>query len=196
MRRAARLRRLAIPLAERHRCARHIARLLLDRRKLRCARHIGIYLSQGSELGTAPAIRALLAHDIQVYVPVVTRLPKKRELYFVRLDKTTPLRRAAYGIREPVRRTRHRVARRLDVVLVPLVAFDDRGGRLGQGGGYYDRSFARRCARRPLLVGYAYHVQRVDTLPLDAWDVRLDAILTERGFHKCRAFSPFTAGAP
>lgn len=194
LRHAARLRRSAIPVAERRRCARHIARQLLGQRKLRRARHVGIYLAQASELDTAPAIRALLAHGIRVHVPVVTRSPQKRGMHFVQLSKTTPLRRAAYGIREPARRTPRRCARRLDLILVPLVAFDDRGGRLGQGGGYYDRCLAHRYVHRPLLVGYAFHAQRVEAVPLDAWDVRLDAILTERGLHWCRTSAPSTAG--
>jgi 5-formyltetrahydrofolate cyclo-ligase len=69
----------------------------------------------------------------------------------------------------------------LHLVLLPLLAFDANGHRLGTGGGWYDRSFAFRQATPspPLLVGVGYGFQRVDALPAEAWDVPLDAALTE-----------------
>ena len=90
-----------------------------------------------------------------------------------------PLRRNRFGIEEPaVGRLVHPL--RLAAVLAPLVAFDDAGGRLGMGAGYYDRRFAD--ARRPPLVGVAHGFQRVARLPRRAWDVPLDAVVTERGW--------------
>ena len=66
-----------------------------------------------------------------------------------------------------------------DCVLTPLVAFDDRGFRLGMGGGYYDRYFARTDT---LLIGVAFACQRSEApLPSETWDVHLDAIVTEQG---------------
>ena len=71
---------------------------------------------------------------------------------------------------------------------MPLVAFDDRGRRVGMGGGYYDRTFAarrgRRALRRPRLVGVAFGFQRRDALPGAAWDVPLDAAVTENGLER------------
>lgn len=85
----------------------------------------------------------------------------------------------------------------LAVVLVPLLAFDARGHRLGQGGGWYDRSFAfrlpgaadagrgpRPTARPPRLVGIGYDWQQVDVLDAAAWDVPLDAVATPSAFHR------------
>jgi len=73
----------------------------------------------------------------------------------------------------------------LDIALVPLVAFDDYGRRLGMGGGYYDRTFAylrhREHWRRPKLIGVAFEFQRVAELPAQPWDVPLDGIITEKG---------------
>ena len=65
-----------------------------------------------------------------------------------------------------------------DIVLTPLVGFDRRGTRLGQGAGHYDRAFAAHPAA--WRVGIAWSVQEVDALPADAWDVPLHAIATER----------------
>jgi 5-formyltetrahydrofolate cyclo-ligase len=70
-----------------------------------------------------------------------------------------------------------------DVLFVPVLAFDGRGGRLGQGGGFYDRTIAALRARGPVwVVGVAYAGQEVEDLPFEPHDQRLDAILTEAGF--------------
>jgi 5-formyltetrahydrofolate cyclo-ligase len=69
-------------------------------------------------------------------------------------------------------------------LLVPLIAFDRKGGRLGQGAGYYDRTLAALRAERPVrAIGIAYAMQEVDEVPRDKYDQPLDGILTEAGFH-------------
>lgn len=69
-----------------------------------------------------------------------------------------------------------------EVVIVPLLAFDARGYRLGYGGGFYDRTLEGLRARRPTLaVGFAFAAQEVAEVPIDATDQRLDAIVTEEG---------------
>lgn len=69
----------------------------------------------------------------------------------------------------------------LAAIVMPLVAFDAAGHRVGMGGGWYDRSLApvREAATRPLLVGVGYEMQRVDALMPAPWDVPLDAVCTE-----------------
>ncbi len=81
------------------------------------------------------------------------------------------------------------IARRLDAVVVPVIGFDSRGWRLGQGGGYYDRTFgfvSRKARPRPLLIGLAYECQRLASAPREAHDVRLHAVLTERRLYRAR----------
>jgi 5-formyltetrahydrofolate cyclo-ligase len=77
----------------------------------------------------------------------------------------------------------------LDAVLVPLLAFDRHGNRLGSGAGYYDRSFAflgtRRPRPAPLLIGVAYAMQEVERLAIEPWDVPLDYIATEAELIEC-----------
>ena len=89
----------------------------------------------------------------------------------------------AFGISEPVDGEVVALADH-DVVLVPVVAFDGRCRRLGQGGGFYDRALASLPVgagrRRPVTIGVAHHFQRTDEVPLDAWDVPLDAVVTDR----------------
>jgi 5-formyltetrahydrofolate cyclo-ligase len=98
-----------------------------------------------------------------------------------------PLVTNRYGIPEPDLAPASQLRPdELHVVLVPLVAFDDAGHRLGMGAGYYDRSFAfrRSAAPPPLLVGVGYGFQRVDALAAHPWDVALDAVLTEDGLQR------------
>jgi len=66
-----------------------------------------------------------------------------------------------------------------DVVLAPLVAFDDRGHRLGQGGGFYDRALAARSGPKPVVIGIAHSFQQVEAVPTESWDIPLDAVVTE-----------------
>lgn len=78
---------------------------------------------------------------------------------------------------------------RLEIVLTPLVAFSSNGMRLGMGAGYYDRAFEFLRSdpeAGPWLVGVAYALQQVDSLPADPWDVPLAAVLTERGLQVFR----------
>jgi 5-formyltetrahydrofolate cyclo-ligase len=79
-------------------------------------------------------------------------------------------------------------AARLDLVFAPLIAFDERGARLGTGAGFYDRALRRLRAgrrwRRPRIVGVAYSFQRTSGLEPAPWDVPLDAVLTEQGYLK------------
>jgi 5-formyltetrahydrofolate cyclo-ligase len=89
-----------------------------------------------------------------------------------------------YGIPEPARYRDHLLpARRLELVIAPLLGFDCACHRLGMGGGYYDRTFSflnqRRHIHRPLLIGLAYELQRIESLDPQPWDVRLDAVVTE-----------------
>ena len=70
-----------------------------------------------------------------------------------------------------------------DVIFTPLLAFDRQGGRLGQGGGHYDRTLDKlRRQKKVFVIGLAYSGQEVKKVPYDAHDQRLDAILTESGY--------------
>ena len=183
LRREQRRLRVAIPSNQRRRAARKAARVLL-RRLGREPRDIAIYLSVHSELSTVPLCAALLRAGHRVHAPVTMRGYRMR---FVRLRANTPLRRCALGLPQPVSANGSRSARQMDVVLLPLLAFDDAGGRLGNGGGYYDRALARtRCGRTPALIGYAFAAQQVAAIPGEPWDVRLDAVVTERGLRRFR----------
>ena len=87
-----------------------------------------------------------------------------------------------FGISEPSRSKKHsRPLWALDAPLIPLVAFDQTGNRLGMGGGFYDRLLAGLAhrPRRPLLIGIGYRFQQVECIPVEPWDMPLDKVITD-----------------
>jgi len=151
---------------------------------LRRARHIALYLPNDGEIDTRPLIDVCRRLGKQLYLPVLHPVRHNR-LWFTPYTRTTRMRLNRYRISEPVPQGQpRRPAHALDLVLMPLVAFSPAGGRLGMGGGYYDRTFAFRMSktglRGPKLVGLAHDFQRRDSLPLEPWDVPLDAVVTDR----------------
>lgn len=179
LRREYRRRRAALAPAERRRAAERAARRLAASPMFRRARHLALYLAHGSELETEPLLQLCRAAGKSVYVP---RVLDGHRLRFDQLLAHAKLRRNRYGIREPALRGRRCSAVRLDLVLLPLSAFDAQGHRLGAGGGYYDRAFSQRRGGGPWLVGYAYALQQAPALPAEPWDVRLDAVVTDKNF--------------
>ena len=104
------------------------------------------------------------------------------DLEFVAFSDGQTLAPGAFGIPEPVGGEVVAFADH-DAVLVPLTAFDGRGHRLGQGGGFYDRALASLppAGPRPVAIGVAHWFQQVEEIPVESWDVPLDAVATDRG---------------
>lgn len=160
-------------------------------------RRIAIYHAYGHEADTQHIIQRAWQRGCSVYLPVITQRRYFR-MEFRRFDANTPLNDNAYGIPEPPIATSERIpVLHLDVIFMPLVAFDDRGSRLGSGAGFYDRALrhlhATRHWRRPKLVGVAYAQQRVDALDASQWDIPMDAIITESYFTRFNRFNPGSA---
>jgi 5-formyltetrahydrofolate cyclo-ligase len=148
------------------------------------ARDVAVYLSVRSELSTAPLISRLQRRGRRLWAPLTLGGGRMR---FAPLRPHGSLRRGPLGLPQPSRKRPLRTARQMDLVLVPLLGFDARGRRLGNGGGWYDRALAAaRQGRRPWLVGYAFAAQETGSVPAEPWDVRLDAVITERGMRRCR----------
>jgi len=134
----------------------------------------GLYHPIGSELDPG-AIRIIGA---RAALPVV--VGRDADLAFRLYSPGDDFEPDALGILAPTLRAETLYP---DVLFVPVLAFDGRGGRLGQGGGFYDRTIAALRARGPMwVVGVAYAGQEVEDLPLEPHDQRLDAILTETRF--------------
>lgn len=107
-------------------------------------------------------------------------------MVFVRVRPGTRLVYNRWGIAEPKPVLKHSISpRRLDLVLMPLVGFDEAGHRIGMGKGFYDRAFTFRHSkyRRPILTGLAHECQKVaGGITPSAWDVSLDALATPRRY--------------
>lgn len=135
------------------------------------------YLAMPGEMDPLPAMRRALEHGKSCYVPVITG----KHLRFAPWTPDSLMRENRFGILEPAVETEQLLLpAALELVLVPLVAFDRECNRIGMGGGYYDRSFAGRSAGDGrILAGIAHEMQQVDTLQMQPWDVPLDCIITE-----------------
>ncbi|MDZ7825324.1 MAG: 5-formyltetrahydrofolate cyclo-ligase [Gammaproteobacteria bacterium] len=185
LRRLLRARRRDLDPAARRRAERALAARLLASPLLRGARRLGLYLAADGEMDPSGAIPELRRRRTRLHLPLIDplRFGSKR-LRFARVEPDSRFRRNRFGIPEPIA-SPVRPAWTLDLVLMPLVGFDRFGGRLGMGGGFYDRTFdpARPQPRRPLLVGLAHACQEVDRLPMAAHDVPLDAVITDRETH-------------
>lgn len=146
------------------------------------------YWAVNGELALNLVIPPLLARGQQFLLPL---LGAERQLRFAPWSAGDAVEPNRHGIPEPVHVTSPLAPFQLDLVLVPLLAFDRRGQRLGYGGGYYDRSFAflNEQARptEPLLVGIAYDFQEVDAIEPARWDVPLDFVATDRELIDCHA---------
>ena len=140
------------------------------------------YCSFGSEPDTTGFLGAVLARGKRLVLPRVDRAARGLVLHRVR-DPATQLRPGTWGIREPAPAACPPVeAREVEFILVPGVAFDAGGGRLGYGGGYYDRLIGSVPPGSP-LVAAAFEVQLVERVPMGSHDRRVDRIVTERAVY-------------
>lgn len=184
-------RRRAVPVRERLDAAAALAAQLLPELAGHAGRIAG-YWAVGGEL-PLHAVQSALPATLHWCLPL---LHADGRLRFAEWRAGQALATNRYGIPEPAAGARFD-ARELAVVLVPLLAFDGHGQRLGQGGGWYDRSFAfRQAADRaagaassssdqvPCLIGIGYDWQRVERLDARPWDVPLDAVATPTAFHR------------
>jgi len=145
------------------------------------SKHIAIYLSNDGELDTSLLIKELWNLNYVVYLPIIHPF-NGANLLFQRYEKNSPMRANRYGILEPkLNCSQICPLPALDYLLMPLVAFDKQGNRLGMGGGFYDRTLARlheQNWQKPQLIGLAHECQKVDALPIESWDVPLKTIIT------------------
>ena len=145
------------------------------------SKHIAIYLSNDGELDTSLLIKELWSLNHTVYLPIIHPF-NGANLLFQRYEKNSPMRANRYGILEPkLNCSQICPLPALDYLLMPLVAFDKQGNRLGMGGGFYDRTLARlheQNWQKPQLIGLAHECQKADALPIESWDVPLETIIT------------------
>ena len=147
------------------------------------ATNIGFYHSVRGEADPAELrnLETPQNHHKRFYLPVLSP-DKNQGLLFGEVTSQTQFKNNKFDIPEPVFNKNNLVeGKSLDLVLVPLLGFDNKGNRLGMGGGYYDRCFAfkKHTKTKPILMGFAYDFQEIDSLNPEAWDVGLDMVATE-----------------
>lgn len=187
LRRQLRQQRRSLTPAQQRRAAQDLYRQIIQHPLFRRARHIALYLPNDGEIDPRPLMRAAQRHGKTTYLPLLDSWPRTR-MRFQRVAAGERLWPNRFRIDEPrFSRARQRRVWTLDLVLMPLVGFDEFGGRLGMGGGFYDRSLAYRSRRlkgeKPILLGLAHECQKVDRLPLASWDVRLYATVTDKRWY-------------
>ncbi len=160
---------------------------LLSIKEIRAAHVFFIYLHFRSEAQTRDIVRQFLAEGKIVTVPLT--LVNKSRLLAVRItDPQNQLEPGYCTIPEPVKSLVPKSVvdpAKIDVVIVPGSVFDRFGGRLGYGGGYYDR-FLYHEAANALRIGLAYELQLVDQVSLEPHDQVMDFVVTEKKIYDCR----------
>jgi 5-formyltetrahydrofolate cyclo-ligase len=183
LRHSLRAKRRALSAAEQRQASARLATNVARLRLFRVSRRIAGYLPNDGEIDPGPVLERARRMKKHTYLPVLSRLRHDR-LWFAEASPGMELRPNRFGIPEPVVKSSELVrAEELDLVFVPLVAFDVLGNRIGMGGGFYDKSLAflryRALLKKPHLIGLAHDFQRVDRLPVDPWDVSLAGIVTD-----------------
>lgn len=141
------------------------------------AKNIGFYHSVRGEANPS----SLRTSDKQFFLPALSK-NKDQGLIFIELTDDTQFNDNEFAIPEPCYKEDKTIeTSSLDLIIIPLLAFDKNGNRLGMGGGFYDRcfSFRKNIKTKPLLMGYAYDFQEVGYLNPEPWDIGLDMIATE-----------------
>jgi len=141
------------------------------------SRHIAFYQAIDGEVNLQKLIEYAWEKGKYCYLPVVQK--NSRQLVFVRYQKHSKLKRKSFGIPEVQGNKKIPIAK-LDLVFMPLVAFDAQGNRLGMGGGYYDFTFQRKNKIRfskPELIAVAHRCQQVEEIITLDWDIKPDKII-------------------
>lgn len=145
------------------------------------ARHIALYLPNDGEIDTGPLLEHARQQRKTVLLPVISG----NSLQFAVWDSATPLINNRYNIPEPHADAERLTPAAIDIIFLPLVGWDQSGGRLGMGGGFYDRSLAGVVG--PLRVGLAHRCQQVASVPRDNLDVTLDFVATDSALTACQS---------
>lgn len=163
--------------------AKALSRQLSRFNPFRYGDRVAFYLTNDGEIDPSLIINQAWNMGKRVHLPVLS--PLKDQLYFSPYRTDTVMRSNRFGIEEPACHPRQWLgAQQLDVLFLPLVAFDKQGNRIGMGGGFYDRSLAylstRRSFKKPRLIGLAHDFQECANISHEKWDIPLEAIVTEK----------------
>jgi 5-formyltetrahydrofolate cyclo-ligase len=183
LRAEARVRRAALSARERLKLSEKAARHMLDSRLWHEARSVGLYVAARGEIDTTLLLEDAWRNGKETLLPVCSQTGQgvMRLAPASGFDALSP---GPFGIPEPScgeENVTEAPEHCPDMIILPGLAFDHAGRRLGQGGGYYDRLLSRFPYAKTHRVGLAYSFQIVDSLPHEAWDVPVHAVCTDEG---------------
>ncbi|KJR42313.1 5-formyltetrahydrofolate cyclo-ligase [Candidatus Magnetoovum chiemensis] len=169
----------SLSVASRHEKDKLIKERLFLNERFLTAKRLMFFASFRSEPDTIEMIKECLKMNKTVALPKVNVEKHALELYYI--SDLNDLSIGYKGIPEPLRSERAKTSlSSLDVIIMPGAAFDKKGGRLGYGGGYYDRLLSANNHKNPLLIAIAYDLQIVEKVPALDHDVKVDVIITDK----------------
>tara|TARA_B100001094_G_scaffold333441_1_gene412308 strand:- start:11999 stop:12592 length:594 start_codon:yes stop_codon:yes gene_type:complete len=170
--------RAALPSSAKQQAQVQATKRLLELLKLLQSQRVALYHATAEELGTSDLIQQLWAQNIALALPRIHPFTPRHLLFQNYTPKTTMIPNR-FHIQEPKLDSREVISlETIDTFILPLVAFDAKGHRLGMGGGYYDCTLAQHALWQPALIGFAFDEQEVKTLQPEPWDVRLTHLVT------------------
>jgi 5-formyltetrahydrofolate cyclo-ligase len=171
--------RAALSSDEREKASQKISDTVIRSSWFRRSKFLACYLPMPEEVDTWPLIKRAWRMKKRVFAPIIE---KNFTMQFCELTADSKLLFGRHGLLEP-QDGEIIVPRALDLVITPVVAFDDNGNRIGMGGGYFDRTFFflanRQYLFHPKLIGLAFSCQRVDKIAPNPWDIRVFRVIDE-----------------
>lgn len=161
-----------------------IKEYLINLEVFKNAKNIFIYISYGSEIDTYSYIKEFLNMDKNIYVPKTDM--RERIMEAVKIEYLENLKKSKYGILEPDSFENKIDKDKIDLVILPGVVFDRRGGRIGYGGGYYDK-YLKDMNKDIPKIALCYEFQLIDEVPSEPHDIKADFIITENKVIICRS---------
>jgi 5-formyltetrahydrofolate cyclo-ligase len=158
-------------LEKSHRICRHLMDLI------KSGETVMVFTSKEKEVNTEPLINSLFKQGNPVVVPIIEKEEISLRLSYLR--DFSALVPSTFGVPEPIGSEIPAAADDVDTIILPMLGFDRKGGRIGYGAGYYDRFLAKHGNMRK--IGVAFACQEVDSLPVDENDMPMDYIITEDG---------------
>ncbi|HIO43076.1 MAG TPA: 5-formyltetrahydrofolate cyclo-ligase [Gammaproteobacteria bacterium] len=143
-----------------------------------------IYIPVHNEVPTKRIIQLIIGSKTECYLPVIDQDLNNKKMKFAEFNHETALVKNKFNISEPISRTFENVLQ-LELVVMPLVAFDNEGFRLGMGKGYYDFTFgSSEINRKPLFWGLSYDFQKTDSCYPEEHDLKMEAVICPSGVRK------------
>jgi 5-formyltetrahydrofolate cyclo-ligase len=190
LRRAMAERRDVLTPEQREEMTAKAAEQFLDLPEIRLAHTVAGFISTRSEIDTSPLIIRLRKRGVEVVLPRVSTELIPPRLRFHHAENRSDFVFGIFGLLEPGPECPEVAAHTIDLFMVPGLAFDKRGARIGYGGGYYDELAAyvraHPDAANARFVGYGFDLQMVDLCPAGEWDVPLDYVVTDERIVRCQ----------